>query len=276
MHTPLCKHSVGLPGEYAEEAAAKGLRGIIVTCHSPMPGGYSANVRMQPDELPTYLEMIDAAAVAWDGEVEVLPGMESDYVPGMEKWLEELHAKADFHHVLGSVHPFVPEFRKRFDNGDPIAYQKLYFTHLAEAAETGLFDTLAHPDLIKNEYASTWSLELVLPHVLECLDRIAEAGCAMELNTSGLMKKIPEMNPSPSILAEMQRRGIPVVLGADAHRPGRVADQFPEALRLLAGLGFESISLFRERLRREIPIPVALASLSMPGGGVTAERTAFP
>jgi len=275
MHTPLCKHAEGLPGDYAAVAAEKGLRGIIVTCHSPMPGGYSANVRMAPEELPAYLEMIDAAAETWADTLEVLPGLESDYVPGMEKWLENLHRQADFHHVLGSVHPFVPEFRKRFFTGDRFAYQQLYFTHLAEAAETGLFDTLAHPDLIKNEFPDEWDLDALMPHIAECLDRIAATGCAMELNTSGLGKRLPEMNPAPRILSEMLIRGIPVVLGADAHRPARVADQFPEALRLLQSLGYRNVSIFRERIRREIPVAAALGSLqaSLPGN---AGRIASP
>jgi histidinol-phosphatase (PHP family) len=56
-------------------------------------------------------------------------------------------------------------------------------------------------------------------------------------------------------------RGIPVVLGADAHRPGRVADRYEEALRMLADLGFTTVSLFLDRKRREISIPRALNSL---------------
>lgn len=83
----------------------------------------------------------------------------------------------------------------------------------------------------------------------------------MELNTSGLNKALPEMNPGPRILALIRERGIPIVLGADAHRPGRVADRFEQALRLLDELGFDSVSYFIERRRQEVPIAAALASL---------------
>ena len=31
MHTPLCKHAVGEPEDYAEQALAEGLKGIIFT-----------------------------------------------------------------------------------------------------------------------------------------------------------------------------------------------------------------------------------------------------
>lgn len=46
MHTPLCKHAIGEPEEYAETAIQRGLKGIIFTCHSPMPDGWWSQVRM--------------------------------------------------------------------------------------------------------------------------------------------------------------------------------------------------------------------------------------
>ena len=262
MHTPLCKHASGMPGEYAAVAERRGLKGVIVTCHSPMPDGYSADARMRPDEFPAYLKLVETAAVEWEGCQEILVGLESDYAPGMEGWLRELHNRARFHHILGSIHPQVHEYRERYFTGDLLEYQKLYFRHLAEAAETGLFDTLSHPDLIKNETAVAWHLDELMPRIHESLDRIAATGCAMELNTSGLMKCIPEMNPGPEILAEILERGIPVVIGADAHQPSRVGDHYIEALKMLRGIGFTQVSGFRERQRFDVPIGQALASLS--------------
>ena len=41
-HTPLCKHAFGQPTEYAAVAEQRGLQGLIVTCHNPMPDGFSA------------------------------------------------------------------------------------------------------------------------------------------------------------------------------------------------------------------------------------------
>jgi histidinol-phosphatase (PHP family) len=262
MHTPLCRHAIGQPEDYAASAHTRGLKGVIVTCHAPMPDGYSANVRMSPDQLPHYFDLVARAAAEWEGRVDVLVGLETDFVPGFEPWIAELHTKAPFHHVLGSVHPFVPEYKARFYRGDPAAYQRLYFEHLALAAETGLFDTLAHPDLIKNEDPASWDVETLLPDICHALDRIAATGTAMELNTSGLHKRIPEMNPGPQILAEIRARNIPVVLGADAHHPQRVGEHFPAALALLESLGFHSVSVFLDRKRREIPIGVAAASLA--------------
>ena len=84
----------------------------------------------------------------------------------------------------------------------------------------------------------------------------------MELNTSGANKRIPEMNPFPEMLREMNSRGIPVVIGADAHTPSRVADRFEEALSLLKQCGYTHVSSFQNRSRYEIPISTALNSLA--------------
>lgn len=261
MHTPLCKHAQGEPEEYAAVAAARGLAGIIVTCHNPPVDGWSPGVRMSDAEFDTYVAMVARARQAWAGRVDVRLGLECDYVPGMEAGLARQLDRAEFHHVLGSVHPQIAQYKERYFTGDVLAFQRTYFEHLALAAETGLFDTLAHPDLVKNEFPEAWDPARLADTLAASLDRIAAAGVAMELNTSGINKKLPEMNPGSFILTQMQQRGIPVVLGADAHVPGRVAADYIPALELLQTAGYTQVSLFLNRQRREFAIPQVLASL---------------
>lgn len=260
-HTTLCKHSVGEPEEFAEVAQRRGLKGIVITCHCPLPDGYSAAVRMAPEEFDTYIALVERARSAWVGRVDVRLGLESDYYPGVEPWLEKLHARAPLHHVLGSVHYQIPDYRKKFFGGDIFEYQQLYYEHLAQAAESGFYDTLAHPDLIKNEDPEEWLLPRIQPFIEKALDRIAATGVAMELNTSGMNKALPEMNPGRTQLELMHERGIPVVIGADAHRPSRVADRFEEALQILREVGYSEVCFFLDRQKQTVPIEVALASL---------------
>ena len=260
-HTPLCKHAFGEPAEYAAVAIEKGLKGITFTCHCPLPNGFSASVRMAPEQYDEYVAMILATREAFAGRIDVRLGLESDFYPGVEPWLEELHARVPLSHVLGSIHYQVAAYRKLYHTGDVRSYQELYFEHLALSAESGLFDTLAHPDLIKNESPADWDFERMKPVIIRALDRIAATGVAMELNTSGMLKALPEMNPSPGQLALMCERGIPVVIGADAHVPERVGDGYVKALGLLRDAGYGQVSYFVDRRRRDIPIADALASL---------------
>lgn len=261
MHTVLCKHAVGSLDEYAEAARRRGLKGMIVTCHCPLPDGMSSTVRMSPDQYQTYIDLVTACREKWAGELDVRLGLESDFLLGLEPWLEALHAKEPLNYVLGSVHPQIPEYQNRYFKGDWPAYHRQYFLSLVEAAESGLFDSLSHPDLVKNLGTDEWNLEKMLPHICGCLDRIAASGIAMELNTSGLQKTLPEMNPSPTILSEMRSRNIPVVIGADAHRPDRVAANFEDALRMLQAAGFTHTRIFLDRKPIDLPIEESLLSL---------------
>lgn len=261
MHTPLCKHAEGHPVEYMEEGLAQGLAGIIMTCHSPMPNGFSHRVRMAPEQFNEYVALVTGADEEAPEGFEVRLGLESDYFPGMEKWLAELHGMADFHYILGSVHWHIPEYLDTFWRGEVDAFRRQYFQHLAESAETGLFDALAHPDLVKNAAPDEWDIDHIRPAIEEALDRIEQTGVAMELNTSGLNKAYPEMNPGPEILEMMADRDIPVVLGSDSHTPRRVGDNFPLALDLVEDAGFEVVSVFRERRRMDFPIGLVRESL---------------
>ncbi len=263
-HTPLCGHADGEPGEYAAIAEKRGLKGLIVTCHNPMPDGFSKRVRMREEEFDRYLDLVEGARREWAGRVDVRLGLEADYFDGHEAYLEKQLRSADFHFVLGSVHPQINEFRERYWQEDLVQVQRTYFHLLAQAAETGLFDSISHPDLIKNFTAPAWNPAALMNDICAALDRIAATGVAMELNTSGLSKTISEMNPFPAMLVEMNKRQIPVTVGADAHQPHRVADGYEQAFGLLVEAGYRNVSLFLNRERREVPIDAALQSLQSP------------
>ena len=104
-HTPLCKHAIGTPSEYAKVAYQRGLRGLIVTCHNPMPNGFSARVRMAEDQFDDYVQLVADTREQWQERVDVRLGLEADYFPGMEAYLEKQLGSQEFHFVLGSVHP---------------------------------------------------------------------------------------------------------------------------------------------------------------------------
>jgi len=262
MHTPLCKHAKGKPEEYAAVAEKRRLKGIIFTCHNPGPKGWSERVRMSLAELDSYVEMVLRAKEKWHGRIDIRLGLESDFVPGIEPFLEKLHGQAPFEYILGSVHPQLPYYKDTYYDQDVLAYQQLYFEHLAQAAESGLFDCLAHPDLVKNVFPEKWDWMGLMDETKRSLDRIADTGIAMELNTSGKHKRIREMNPHPAMLTEMAQRDIPVVLGSDAHAPKRVAADFEQALDLLQEAGYREITYFLERRPYTLPIPEARASLN--------------
>lgn len=263
-HTPLCRHSVGEPEAYAQCALERNFAGINITCHGPTPREWGHC--MKSYEWPEYLAICARARDEYAGRIDVKTGIECDFLPSLASYWRDFLASNELSHVLGSVHPQVDEYRRMYWNGDAFDYQKKYFDLLAQAAETGLFDTLSHPDLVKNSVADDWNIERVMPIVERALDRIAATKVAMELNTSGLNKKIREMNPAPAILRAMNARGVRVVIGADAHVPERVGADFEDALDVLKSCGYDEISFFVDRKRRDVSIDAAKLSLKKPEG----------
>lgn len=261
-HTPLCKHATGNPTEYAAVALERGLRGLHVTCHNPMPDGFSRHVRMDESEFGQYVDLIQQARDEWAGRIDVRMGLEADYFEGYETYLEKQLSASEFHFVLGSVHPQIAEWRDRYWQDDLLAVQREYFRLLAKSAKTGLFDSLAHPDLIKNFTASDWDEQAIMPDICRALDEIAATGVAMELNTSGVNKTVSEMNPFPGMLREMKAREIPVTLGSDAHVAERVADGYVDAMRLLQRVGYTQVHFFLNRTRQSVEIDAAIESLT--------------
>ena len=172
MHTPLCKHARGNPPDYAAQAERKGLRGITFTCHSPMPFGWNPKARMSIKQFPQYLDLIAEARDQFADRIDVRLGMESDYLPGMESWLEDLHRRADFSYILGSVHPQTDEYKLLYLEGSTrLEYEKSYFENLARAAQSGLFDCLSHPDIVKIVHPAQYKVEDHRDTIRRALDR---------------------------------------------------------------------------------------------------------
>jgi histidinol-phosphatase (PHP family) len=249
MHTPLCRHAVGEPLEYARTAAAAGLEEICMTCHSPMPEWFDQWPRMRPEELPRYVAMVQEAAE--QAPVRLKLGIEADYFPGTESYVADMLAEWPFEFVLGSVHILNPDYRARFAHLKPAELIDAYFDELAAAAATGLFDSISHPDLVKHlAPLDPLSHE---PAIRRMLQSLKEADVCLELNTSGGRK--PEAGgvyPSAAILTWAAERGVPMTLGSDAHEPHLVGHAWAEARRLLLDTGHRAIHRFTARRREAV------------------------
>lgn len=187
-------------------------------------------------------------------------GIEADFVRGAEDRIANLLEAHDFDYVVGSVH-FLREHSLDTDDhsvwGSGRSAEEIwreYFTTLGEAARSGLFDILAHPDLVK-----VWGPthpERPLPegdlrsYYELAIDGIAESGVAIEVSTAGLRKRAQEIYPAPAFLAMCLEAGAPVALSSDAHRPEDVGADYDQALELLESVGVGELCVFERRERR--------------------------
>jgi histidinol-phosphatase (PHP family) len=186
-------------------------------------------------------------------------GLECDFIPGRESWIRELSKKADFDYFIGAVHYITPDWD--VDNPLKLARWKdqpveetwsRYFKAMTQAAQSGLFDFMAHPDLVK-KFGHLPKGDL-RPYYRETLDAIHAAGIAMEVSTAGLRKEVKEIYPSKVFLEEAFRRDIPVLISSDSHSPGEVGFEFSQAFNLVKEVGYTKLTAFRGRRPFQIPI----------------------
>jgi histidinol-phosphatase (PHP family) len=203
-------------------------------------------------------------------------GIEADFVFGGEDRMASLLDEHDFDYVVGSVH-FLGDAAVDMDEGsvwDSSAARshgaewvwRRYFQTLAAAARSGLFDILAHPDLVKVlSPAHPSNPARPLPegdprrYYEPAVEAIAESGIAVEVSTAGLRKPVRELYPAVALLEMCLEAGAPIALSSDAHRPEEVGADYDRALELLERMGVSELCVFERRVRRLEPIAAAPA-----------------
>jgi histidinol-phosphatase (PHP family) len=115
-------------------------------------------------------------------------------------------------------------------------------------ADSGLFDILAHPDLVKKfSYVPGGDLDRFYEPVI---DAIAGSGSVIEINTAGWHKPCAEAYSTPRFLELACSAGIGLVISSDAHAPGEVGRDFSRAIELAKTAGYRETVLFKKRQRR--------------------------
>ena len=206
------------------------------------------------DDLDAYCEFVRTTPLKL--------GIEADYVRGAEDGIANLLEARDFDYVVGSVH-YLGEAGavddSRYDVwetiSDPDELWRTYFEWIADVARSGLFDILAHPDLVK-----LWGDARPAPtrdprtYYEPAVVAVAEWGIAVEVSTAGLRKHVGEIYPSPAFAEMCVEAGAEFALSSDAHAPEQVGFAYEQALEFLADLGVERICAFVGRERRTEPL----------------------
>jgi len=206
------------------------------------------------DDLDAYCEFVRSTPLRL--------GVECDFVPGAEGRTAAMLEARDFDYVVGSVH-FVGDGDAAvdhdgfdvWDGSDAEEVWTRYFDHFDRCARSGLFDILAHPDLVK-----VWGRDRPLPEgdlrrfYEPAVEAILAGGSAVELSTAGLRKPVGELYPARSFAELVVEAGVPFALSSDAHLPEQVGFAYDEALAFLDELGVEEIAVFEGRRRRLEPL----------------------
>lgn len=258
-HTPLCMHAEGAPEAYVDRALQLGIAEYGVSDHAPQQPEPFDDWRMREDQLPEYIEWIERARSHANGSIPVRAGLECDWLTGNEPWIEKLTNYYDWDYLIGSVHYLGqgwdfdnPKWLGRWAEADVEQAWELYWREYAAMARSGMFDILAHPDLIKKfAYVPAGELNRFYEPAIEA---IVDAGVAIELNMAGLYKPCEEAYPSPEFLRLAASANIPITLSSDAHKPEELGRDFDRGITMLKDVGYSETCLFEKRQATSRPI----------------------
>ena len=229
---------------YCEVAKRRGIRQMGITEHD------------------RYLDDIDLAAFQEAREkyrdVELRLGIEVDFVPGKEKQMDLFATALPYDYVIGSIHRVGgeevdrAEHQEVYEKWETYELYEAYFKNVREAALSGRFEVLGHPDLIK--IFRHFPDRDITPMLEETADAVAESGIVVDVNAAGLRKPIGEIYPSRRLLEMFHRRDVPIILSSDAHAPDQVALGYDKSLKLVCDVGYREIVTFKDRERSTLAL----------------------
>ncbi|AIQ32129.1 MULTISPECIES: histidinol-phosphatase [Paenibacillus] len=251
-----CGHADGSIRDYIEAGITAGLDVIGISDHTPYFGSPSEQafprIAMAKSELVHYVEEVLALQKEYEGRIDVLLGIESDYFPEHAELYRKTLAAYPFDYVIGSVHSvdgnsiFNKSRWKGLGPKQKLAAKAEYYRLIAESARSGMFQILGHIDAMKGNYPQF--SEISAPREIdEALSAISECGLAIEINTSGGTKLCGGWYPSDEILERALHFGVEVSFGSDAHKPSRVADQRNNVAARLKEIGFKHWVYYKRR-----------------------------
>ena len=178
--------------------------------------------------------------------IKILKGMEVDFFASDEwrKGFEEAVAYLKPDYLIGSAH-FIEQDGVLFNSHDVkkaslVEQQKLYtryWQNIRATANSGLFDFLAHIDLMKKVgigREDCWAQE-----ELKTIKAIKKAGVLVEINTSAF-KNEEEPYPSRRIMQMMAEENVMVLLSDDAHDVVRLGADFDRAYDMAKACGINN------------------------------------
>lgn len=229
-HTTRCRHARGAEKEYVEKAIARGLKIFGFSDHAPQffPGDYYSTMRMYPEELTEYCNVVRDLQQIYKGKIEIPLGVESEYYPcSWDELIPRLQDAGIDYMILGQ-HWVCNEFDAPY-SGEPTDKEsdlERYCNQVITAMETGKFAYVAHPDI----YRFVGDYKAYERQMRRICKASKETETPLEINFLGLAAH--RNYPNPLFWQLAGEEGTQVVFGIDAHAPEEVADKKPEMMAL--------------------------------------------
>lgn len=206
--------------------------------------------------LADFISFINTAKKTWSAKgVELKLGIEADYFVGGEEKLKRLLADYTFDYVIGSVHFYEgwgfdnPDLQHLYKQYDLTELYSKHFATVKKAAESGIFDFIAHLDNLK-VFNYRPEEEGLVDLYRDVARTLVQCDVATEVN-AGLFYRYPvkEMCPSPSFLKILVEEGVKFTMSSDSHFPNDLGIYSDDIKAMLIREGITEIATFDQRRR---------------------------
>jgi histidinol-phosphatase (PHP family) len=220
---------------------------------------------IKPEQFDEYFREVEHYNKEFGTNVKV--GIEVEYDEDFEDEIAKYLGEHDFDFVLGSRHWVkdvliaggINKARSLFEKYKPEQVAEFYFEMLKKLINSKLFDSIAHPDIIKRNailvYGS-FPVELYKDYFHEIAGLLIKNKVCFEINTNPY--QFPGQNilyPSSDLIKLLYSEGARnVTLGSDAHSLERIGERIPEVISLLQQIGFKNICTFSKRKMDHVAI----------------------
>lgn len=242
VHTRLCGHATGEMEEYVLAALSMSLHKITFLEH--MEEGIVSPISswLSEADFDVFFSEGERLQGKYGNRITIGLGVECGFNPDTSDGLRARLSKRSWDQIGISCHylkvPGVDHhinlFSRRTENieiAQQIGWESLmdmYLKSLTEAVRQLPGTLLCHLDGALRHLPA---FSLTVSHyavIEELLAAVRDKGMAIEVNTSGIAIR-HEPFPCRRLLAMIRSRGIPLVLGSDAHKPEDVGRYFAEA-----------------------------------------------
>jgi histidinol-phosphatase (PHP family) len=261
-HSTFCDGSCS-PEKMVIAAIDEGYDILGFSSHAPLPWPTAWSLKYE--RLFEYRDTIRELARRYSGKLELLLGLELDWIPGAREPGDAEMARISPDYRIGSVHyvslpdgtlsdvavdtdDFETLLATSF-HGDARALVKAYYGALRDMAEKAQFDIVGHFDLIlKNNRSDVHfdpNARWYRDAAMEALEAVSRSHLIMEINTGAFASgKTDEPYPALWLLKEFKTLGGRVTIDADAHTSEQLrARHHAHGVGLLKKAGYREVTI---------------------------------
>ena len=267
LHTSTSIDGHATVEEYCARAHKLGLDEIAITNHMNLR---TPDYYLTPETMAEVEQEIGQCRLKYP-TLKIRLGIEVDYFDDLKERIAgalpayRTATAADLDFVMGSVHVLrgvrfasTEHAHKLLAGADPVPIYREYFRLMTRAVRAGLFDVMAHPDLIKRfsgQHAPFVPYDVYRREAALLIEALVACDVGIEINVKGLEHPVGEIYPSAELLSEYvgaaraAEKDPIVILGTDAHRPEKLGANLEAGVELLRHVGLEEVAVFDQGRR---------------------------